>query len=166
MRSSLLPRNLLRDYYEKLATPEESLASGSSDRIMSYEGVISYRDGVYYGDEEQWKPGTGTAFDLEFHLDKKLLKDAEVDEDGIVLTAKVTPENLKSVLGTNLNATGDAEITVTTNGVNLTMVEIKCATANGNITIRTSYTYNPQDLFPVIEEEVEGTEGEEGTEEA
>ena len=141
-------------YYEKLATPAESLESGNYDRIIASEGVINYKDGSYYsGDEELWKPGTGTAFDLKFDLDADLFKDVVVSEDGSSLEAKVSAENLKEMIGTDLNASGDASVSVTTNGVNLTGITVSCSTVNGSIVIRTSFTYNPQDLFPATEEE-------------
>ena len=148
-------------YYERLATPAESIESGNSDRILSFEGTINYKDGAYFGDEEAWKPGAGTAFDLKFNVDVDLFKDVVVNEDGNILEAKVSPENLAAVIGTDLNATGDATITVTTNGVNLTAITVTCNTAAGTVTIRTSYTYNQQVLFPEVE-----VEGEENTETA
>ena len=146
-------------YYERLATPAESIETGNSDRIVSFEGVINFKDGVYFGDEEEWKPGSGTAFDLKFNIDPTLLKEITVNEDGNVLEAKVSAEDLASVIGTDLNATGDATITVTTNGVNLTAVTVSCTTANGTVTVRSSFTYNQQVLFPEVEEEnTENTE--------
>ena len=72
-------------YYERLATPAESIESGNSDRILSFEGTINYKDGAYFGDEEAWKPGAGTAFDLKFNVDVDLLQDVVVNEDGNIL---------------------------------------------------------------------------------
>lgn len=139
-------------YYEKLATPEESLASGSTDRIIVAEGVITYKNGSYYsGDEDLWKPGTGTAFDLKFKIDAALIKDATVDAEITTLTGKVSAEDLKSFIGTDLGAVGDAEVSIVTNRVNLTMVTVTCTTESGTVTIRTSYTYNPQNLFPELD---------------
>ena len=136
-------------YYEKLATPAESIASGSNDRIVVTEGVIYYRDGAYYyGDEESWKPGTGTAFELKFNVDLEVIKDVVIDESVTTLEGKVGAEDLKNFIGTDLGAVGDATVILETNGVNLTMVTVTCTTENGTITVRTSYTYNPQDLFP------------------
>lgn len=150
-------------YYEKLATPAESIASGNSDRIISFEGVINYKDGTYFGDEEDWRPGTGTAMTLKFDIDPSLLKDAIVNEDGNILDAKVSAEDLSKFIGTDLGATGDATVSLTTNGVNLTALVVSCTTVNGTVTIRNSFTYNQQDLFPDVEEdEAEGDE--EGTE--
>lgn len=134
--------------YDRLYTPAESVAEGTDERIKTVEGVIYYNDGVYSGDQGEWKPGTGTAYDIKFYLDKADLKDVTLNEDGTVLTAKVAPEKAVNVIGTDLKAVGDISLTVQTNGVNLTMVTVTCDTANGAMTIRTSYTYNVQDLFP------------------
>lgn len=150
-------------YYERLATPAESIESGNSDRILSFEGVINFKDGSYFGDEEEWRPGAGTAFDLKFNFDLDLMKDVVVNEDGNALEAKISAEDLPAVLGTDLHAVGDATITITTNSVNLTAITVTCNTASGTLTIRTSYTYNQQQLFPEPEVE-EGVEGEENTE--
>lgn len=148
-------------YFERFATPAESLESGLDDRIVSFEGVINYHDGVYFGDEEDWTPGSGTAFDLVFNVDPALLKDIVVNEDGNVLDAKVTSEKLALLIGTNLNAVGDATVSISTNSVNLTAFVVNCATANGTITVRSSFTYNPQELFPEVEDETtEDTEEE------
>ena len=110
--------------------------------------LLRLKDGVYYGDVEKWKPGTGTAFDLKFNVDEELFKDVVLNEDATKLTAKISAENLKAFIGTDLNATGDATVTLETNGYNLTILEVACSTANGQLSIRTSYTYNVQDLFP------------------
>lgn len=149
---------IFKYYYERLATPAESVESGDSSRIVSFEGVINFKDGVYFGDEEDWKPGTGTALDLKFNLDPDLLKDATVDEDG-VLTATLSAEDLAAFIGTDLNVVGDATVTVKTNNVNLTEITVSCTTASGTVTIRTSYTYNVKDLFPEPEVD-ENTEAE------
>ena len=145
--------------YQRFATPAESVESGNSDRILSFSGVINFKDGVYFGDEEAWNPGTGTAFDLKFNIDPSLLSEIEVNEDGNELTAKVSAENLAAVIGTDLNAVGDASIVVTTDGVHLKAITVTCTTENGTMSIRSSYTYNQHVLFPEVEEEVEeGTE--------
>ena len=151
-------------YYERFATPAESLESGNSDRIVSFEGVLNYKDGVYFGgDDEDWKPGSGTAYDLKFNFDPALLQDVVVNEDGNILEAKVSAENLALVIGTSLNAVGNADISLTTNGVNLTAVVVSCTTANGTVTVRSSFTYNQQDLFPEVEEDNTVTEETENT---
>ncbi len=134
--------------YQKLSTPEESLENGTDERIVTLSGTISYKDGVYSGDTEDWKPGVGTAFDLRFNIDKDLLDNVDINGDDTVLVATVSPENAVKVIGTDLGAVGDISITVETNAVKLTMVTLSCSTVNGTMTIRTSYTYNEQDLFP------------------
>ena len=139
-------------YYEKLATPAESLMNGNTDRVISYEGRVVYKDGAYFdGNGEAWMPGTGTAYDLRFNVDQGKLKDVNILEDGTSFEAKVAKEDLASFIGTDLNSVGDATVTVSTNGVNLTELTVSCNTANGTLTVRTSYTYNQQNLFPEAE---------------
>ena len=146
--------NAIFEYtYDRLATPAESIETGDYTRKITETGVINYKDGVFTsGDAESWRPGTGTAFELKLNFDKKLFKGATTSEDGQHLEITMTKEQLTSFIGTDLNATGDAVVTIDTNGTNLTLVTISCSTANGKLTIRTSYTYNRQNLFP--EEEI------------
>lgn len=137
-------------YYEKIATPAESLATGDSRRIVPVEGVIYYKDGAYSsGDGENWRPGTGTAFDLKLNFDKELFKNAEVGPDGKTLSVKFNSAELSSFVGTDLNANGDVTVTLTFVGQNLTNVSISCSTDNGNLKIENSYTYSKQDLSQI-----------------
>lgn len=132
-------------YYEKIATPAESLATGDTRRIVPVEGVIYYKDGSYSsGDGENWRPGTGTAFDLKLNFDKTLFKNATVSQD--TLTVKFSAAELAAFIGTDLNAVGEATVEITVVGQNLTNVKVTCSTDNGKLTINNSYTYNPQDL--------------------
>ena len=57
---------------------------------------------------------------------------------------KIVKTNDRKILGD----IEDIDIVVETNGVNLTLVTISCPTQLGSVTIRTSYTYNAQELFP------------------
>ena len=144
--------------YQRLNTPEESVQTGNYNRVLTEEGTINYKDGVYFsGDLETWRPGTGTAFDLKLNFDYKLFKKADVlkDENGnkYGIEKKMTAEELTEFVGTNLNATGEATVTITTNGDNLYSVTITCTTSSGTLTITTSYTQNKQDLFPETETE-------------
>ena len=147
--------NAIFEYnYDRFATPAESVASGDYSRIIHEEGVINYKDGLYTsGDAETWRPGTGTAFDLKLNFDNKLFKNAKVSDDKSQFEVSMTAEELTEFIGTDLNVVGNATVTVVTNGRNLTLVSVSCTTANGTLVIRTSYTYNRQNLFP--EEEAE-----------
>ena len=134
-------------YYEKLATPEESLATGDGRRVVPYEGTIYYTDGKYTsGDSESWRPGTGTAFDLKLNFNADLFKNATVSESGERLEATLGASELVAFIGTDLNMVGDATVTIEHNGTNLTSITVSCSTANGKLSIRNSYTYNKQDL--------------------
>lgn len=134
-------------YYEKIATPAESLATGDYRRIVPVEGVIYYKDGAYSsGDGENWRPGTGTAFDLKLNFDKNLFKNATVSADGKSITVKFSAAELTAFIGTDLNAVGEAKVEIAVIGQNLTNVKVTCSTGNGNLTINNSYTYNQVDL--------------------
>lgn len=134
-------------YYEKIATPAESLATGNYDRIVPVEGVIYYKDGSYSsGDGENWRPGTGTAFDLKLNFDKNLFKNAKVSSDGQTVMVKFNAAELAAFIGTDLGAVGEATVEFNLVGQNLTNVKVSCSTANGKLTINNSYTYNKQDL--------------------
>ena len=139
--------------YQRFNTPAESLETGNYDRILTFSGVVNYHDGVYSsGEGDEWRPGTGTALDLKLNFDVDLFKNAVANEEGNVLEVKFTAEELKSFIGTNLNAVGEATVVIAHNDVNLSAVTVTCSTENGSLMIRTSYTYNVQDLFPEVDE--------------
>ena len=144
--------------YQRLNTPAESVETGNYDRILTEEGVINYRDGVYFsGDNETWRPGTGTAYELKLNFDSKLFKKATLLEDDngntYGMEKQMTADELTEFVGTSLNATDGGTVTVVTNGNNLYSVTISCTTSTGNLVITTSYTQNKQNLFPELEAE-------------
>ena len=144
--------NVIFEYhYERLATPAESVELGTNDRIIVSEGVINYKDGVYTsGDAESWKPGTGTAFDLKFNVDERILRKGTLNEDGTYLETKLSNAELIAILGTDLGATDGGTLTLITNRVNLNTVVVSCNVGNGTVTVRNTYTYNTQNLFPEV----------------
>lgn len=146
--------DVIFDYtYQRFNTPEESIETGNYDRILTLKGVVNYKDGVYFsGEGDEWRPGTGTALDLKLNFNAELFKNAVADENGTTLEVKLTADELAKFIGTTLNATGDATVTIVHNNVNLSKVTVKCSTASGSLTIESSYTYNVQDLFPEVDE--------------
>ena len=136
--------------YQRYRLPEDGVADDSYEMIKEKKGTIYYKDGAYSTDGDEYEAEAPTAIQLRFNLDKDYLKDVSISEDDTVLTAKISPENAKHVLGTDLKAEGDISITVKTNGVNLTMVFVECVAVNGaTVSIRTSYSYNSVNLeFP------------------
>ena len=136
--------------YQRYRYPEDGVAEDTYEMIKEKKGTIYYKDGAYSTDGDEYEAEAPTAIQLRFNLDKDYLKDVSISEDDTVLTAKISPENAKHVLGTDLKAEGDISITVKTNGVNLTMVFVECVAVNGaTVSIRTSYSYNSVNLeFP------------------
>lgn len=136
--------------YQRYRLPEDGVADDTYEMIKEKKGTIYYKDGAYSTDGDEYEAEAPTAIQLRFNLDKDYLKDVSISEDDTVLTAKISPENAKHVLGTDLKAEGDISITVKTNGVNLTMVFVECVAVNGaTVSVRTSYSYNSVNLeFP------------------
>ena len=136
--------------YQRYRLPEDGVADDTYEMIKEKKGTIYYKDGAYSTDGDEYEAEAPTAIQLRFNLDKDYLKDVSISEDDTVLTAKISPENAKHVLGTDLKAGGDISITVKTNGVNLTMVFVECVAVNGaTVSVRTSYSYNSVNLeFP------------------
>ncbi len=137
--------------YKYYPTPAESLENGSFDRIATKTDVIYYKDGLYSVDGgKSWVAAAPSALSIKFDLQESYLTDTQLAEEGAVLSAKVNAENALKIFGTDMEADGDIAITVTTNGVNLYMVELSYTTASGaTVNIQTTYTYQPLSLeFP------------------
>ncbi|MBQ8372334.1 MAG: hypothetical protein IJX38_05320 [Clostridia bacterium] len=140
--------------YKYYPTPAESLENGSFDRIATKTDVIYYKNGLYSVDGgASWEAAAPSALSVKFDLDEAYLTGAQLDDDGTVLTATVNSENAVNIFGTDMEAESDIAITVTTNGVNLYMVELSYTTASGaTVEIQTTYTYQPISLeFPSAE---------------
>lgn len=130
--------------YERMATIQEA----NDGDIKTIAGKIYYKDGQYSTDGEEWESEAPTAIRMNLNLKAEYLTDVTVSEDTQTLTAKVSGENIKNVLGIeNLGAKGDVSITVKTNGVHLTEVDVAYTTSSdAAVTVRTSYSYNPVTL--------------------
>ena len=139
--------------YQRFRFPSEGMEDDTYDRVKEKSGTIYYKDGVYSMDGDEYETEAPTAIQFRFNLDKDYLKDISISDDDTELKAKISPENAKHVLGTDLKAAGDISITVKTNGVNLTMVIVECVAVNGaTVSVRTSYSYNSITLeFPAAE---------------
>ena len=139
--------------YRRYRTPEEGAAEGNTDPVKELSGKVYYKDHLYYASEgSSWNSSAATGSDLKLDIQESYLTDATVSEDGTTLTATLTSANAISALGTDLSVAegGVINITVTTNGTNLTGILLTCTTGSGaEVVIRTSYSYNPITLvFP------------------
>lgn len=135
--------------YTRLAALGES-----DDMIVSENGKVYYKDGKFSADGETFGAGVATPTDGKFNLVRSAFKSYTKSEDGKTLSAIAEAANMSSVLGVDIEATGDVIVIVTTNGVYLTSVTITYQKADGaKVVVETSYTYNPLDLtFPGDEE--------------
>ena len=119
-------------------------------RFKPLTGVAYFKDGKLSYDGDEWVVGDPVAVNLQFDLKTDLFVDYAFSEDGATLTAKVSAENAKAVLGAEINADGDVSITVVTASSRLISISVSCTTKSGSkMSVRTSYTYNPLTLvFP------------------
>lgn len=119
--------------------------------IKKVEGVIYYKDGKVSTDGDAWTASSAESVTTKFNLSRGYFKTYTKSEDGLVLTATATGDNMEYVIGHKIPAASDVSVIVTTNGVYLTMVEIRYTTSNGaEVYIQTSYSYNNVELeFPV-----------------
>lgn len=147
--------NSVSDYnfttYRTIGEGAGDYANGETpSRFKTVAGKAYYKDGKISYDGDAWVAGDPVAVDIRFDLKTELLKDPSFSEDGTTLEAKISAENSKAILGVDLNADGDIEITVVTAASRLTSISVSCTTKNGaTMSIRTSYSYNPITLeFP------------------
>ena len=124
------------------------------DMIVTESGTVYYKDGKYSSDGESFGAGVAVPTDGKLNLVRSAFKSYTKSEDGKTLSAIATADNIRSVLGVDIEAAGDVIMIVTTNGVYLTSVTITYEMADGaKVVVETSYTYNPLDLvFPGEEE--------------
>ena len=127
---------------------------GQPDRFKNIEGKAYYKDGKLSYDGDKWSSGDPVAVNLKLNLDLNLLLNPVCSEDGTTLTAKVSADKAKEVLGVEINAEGDISLTVVATASRLTSVSVSCITKNGStMDIKTSYSYVPATLvFPGAEE--------------
>ena len=148
-------RNSISDYdFTTYRTIEEGAAefdgANTPDRFKELKGKAYYKDGKVSYDGDAWVTGDPVAVDVRFTLKSELLSDVQFSEDKSTLTAKVSSENAKAVLGADVNSEGDIELTVVTAAGRLISISVSCTTKSGaKMSIRTSYSYNPiQLVFP------------------
>lgn len=139
---------------ERMLHPDEALDYIEEGlpitKYITEEGKIYYKDGKYSEDGETWSAAAPSVTPIKFDLKEEYLTDVTINEDNTVLTAKIAAENIVNVFGVALDVTGTLDITVETNGVNLSKVTLSGTTTSGaSIELRTSYTYSPLVLeFP------------------
>ena len=122
------------------------LDEAAESETVTVKGTLKYKDG---------KVGEGDTYVTEalvlsgdtFTITLDLLSDVSLSEDGRTLTATITAENIKKVLGTDLKADGNVTLTVKSNGTHITNINIAYTAPSGaSVTVRTSRSYNAIDL--------------------
>ncbi len=151
--------NMIITYeYDRFRTVEESVATGETGRKVAEEGIVYYLDGKYYNDSDADKtPWVGSPMDVSFifKLDKSKLSTI-ITPNSNLLYATVTAENYKAMFGVELDAEGVITMSVESNGVQVTGVQVSYTTKSGaKVTAYTTYSYNDieLDFTPVTGEE-------------
>ena len=115
-------------------------------------GEVLYNGGLYSVDGgENWIAGELDAkiVNVKFDLNREYIGEYKMSKDGKTLTATVSAENAKKILGLDeINAKGDVTIKVVTNGTYLAKVIVDYANAKASEHIETSYTYVPVEETP------------------
>ena len=136
--------------YQRFATIDEA----ADDYIVTVEGAIAIQNGRTKtigdsyggGDWEAVIPAAGqmSAFKLD---QSKLPAGYKLSTDGMKLTVSLTKEQAFSVIGAVIDAAGDIELTVESNGKNLSGITVEyTATSGASVRVATSYTYGVQTL--------------------
>lgn len=152
--------DMIVDYtYDRYRTVEEGVTTGDTDRFVEEKGVIYYLDGKYYnGEDENKTPWVDLPLDasFKFKIEKEKLT-AIKSSDANSFTAKMTKEACLEMFGLDLSAEGDINLSVVTNGIQLTELGISYVTDSGaSVSILTTYSYNDLTLdFTPITGEVE-----------
>ncbi len=138
--------------YDRYNTIEEALENGG-DRILSVNGSVIYKDGLYSADGGKTWGAVAPAVEytnLELNFDKTKFSDLVVGEKEITFIAKVNKENFISVFGVDFDTT-EVTLTVATDGQNLRSVKIDYITTDMDIVvINTTYTYDTHSLSDIL----------------
>ena len=138
--------NMIVEYeYNRFRTVEESVADGNTDRIVEEKGVAYYFNGKYYnGGDDTVTPWVDLPLDIKFSFNISQDKLTNIKTPDInSLKAEMTAEACREMFGIDISAEGPIALTIITNGIQLTEVEISYTTDSGaSVTIRTTYSYN------------------------
>ena len=132
--------------YKVPATVEEA-ADGP---VKPVSGKIYVKGGKISTDGDEWEVVSPETVTHSLNLLKNRFKTYEKSADEKTLTATITAENLKSVIGYSLAADGDISFVLKTDGIFLRHITISYKSTSGaEVSIDTSYTYNDITLdFP------------------
>lgn len=146
--------NSIFDYeYTRFATIEEGAGQDDgqpADPVKTVKGTIYYRDGQYSYNGGAWESEAPTALRLDykkFALKAENLTNPVLTDNGNKLTAVLRGEQISAVVGTELGAAGDVELTVTSDGNALREISLRYETESGaTVSVRTTYSYNALQL--------------------
>lgn len=105
-------------------------------------GTVYYSAGQYSYDQVTWftEAPAVTVNQPKLNLDKDKLGEYEMNEAKTSLTATLSAEDAREVLGMAIDATGDVVIKISTNGTYLTLVSISYDKGDAKVRVDTSYS--------------------------
>lgn len=119
------------------------LDEAAESETKTVKGTMYYKDGKVSTDGDAYETEAFTFTGGAFNLDRTLLTDIRISEDERTLTAVIAAENAEKVLGAALQAEGAITLTVKSNGVYITNVNITYTSPSGAaVAVRTSRSYN------------------------
>jgi hypothetical protein len=148
--------------YKRFATIEESVATGSLEKVINEVGAYYYHNGKYYDKNDETKTpfvGSPLEYNFKLNIDKsKLLTENTPMNNSNERYVTMTAESCKDMLGVDLNAVGTVNVRILTNGVQLSELEVMYNTASGaSVTVLSTYDYGniTLDFGDYFEEEAE-----------
>lgn len=127
--------------YERFATVEDAAESNE----VTVEGLVIYKNGLYSVDGGlSWSAVAPSVDAMGYSLNAsaETLGEYTISADGTELTTVLSAEAAKALLGMEIKATSDVEVTIKTNGKYLTRVMVYYTTDYADVSIETSYSYN------------------------
>ena len=141
--------------YERYTVPGEN--EDPEAFLTTEAGTVYYENGKYSKDGENWFTEVPNAVtkQVKFAFDVKNLGDYTISKDGKTLTASVTSEQAEAMLGINVEATENVEITIQHDGTYLRSIQVYYTTETAkSVSISTAYSY-----LPISDDEAPEEEG-------
>ena len=112
--------------------------------VVTDEGVLNYKDGVYMLNGEAVTGAPDVAYlNIKSAITKENITEYKVDSTGRELKATLNAAACKTIFGINVNAES-ISLTVKTNGTRLHQIILSYEDANGVVvTAQTSFAYTP-----------------------
>lgn len=140
-RTTIFDENNYSFYYEY--EKFNNVGEGAKPKETVGPATIYYKDGKYSLDNESWiyENPDPAVLNVKLDLNKNLLGNYVISDDGTELVTKLTVAQAEKVLGVKIYSTGDIKLTVKTDGTRLWKISVDYKYNQTSLNIETSYTY-------------------------